>query len=39
MQKDLYAADLTGTLVHLCSPDSDAVTGQCLVIDNSAVYS
>ncbi len=39
MAKDLHAADLTGTLVHLCSADSDAVTGQCLVIDNGAVYS
>ena len=38
MAKDLYADDLLGTLVYLCSADSDAVTGQCLVIDNGAVY-
>jgi NAD(P)-dependent dehydrogenase (short-subunit alcohol dehydrogenase family) len=38
MAKDLYAADLIGTLVYLCSADSDAVTGQCLVVDNGAVY-
>ena len=38
MAKDLYAEDLLGTLVYLCSADSDAVTGQCLVIDNGAIY-
>lgn len=38
MAKDLYAEDLLGTLIYLCSADSDAVTGQCLVIDHGAVY-
>jgi NAD(P)-dependent dehydrogenase (short-subunit alcohol dehydrogenase family) len=38
MAKDLLASDLVGTLVYLCSADSDAVTGQCLVVDNGAIY-
>ena len=38
MEKDLYAADLVGTLVYLCAADSDAVTGQCLVVDHGAIY-
>jgi NAD(P)-dependent dehydrogenase (short-subunit alcohol dehydrogenase family) len=38
MAKDLYADDLVGTLVYLCSADSDAVTGQVLVVDHGAIY-
>jgi NAD(P)-dependent dehydrogenase (short-subunit alcohol dehydrogenase family) len=29
--------DLVGTLVYLCSPESDFVTGQCLVVDGGSV--
>jgi NAD(P)-dependent dehydrogenase (short-subunit alcohol dehydrogenase family) len=36
--KDVYADDLVGTLIYLASPDSDAVTGQFLVIDNGGDY-
>jgi len=39
MAKDLLASDLVGTLVYLCAADSDAMTGQCIVVDNGAVYS
>src|SRR5579885_3345173 len=35
---DLRAADLVGTLIHLCSGDSDAMTGQYVVVDNGAIY-
>jgi len=31
--KDIYPADLVGTLVHLASADSDAMTGQFINID------
>ncbi len=29
--------DLVGTLVYLASPDSDAMTGQCLIVDGGDV--
>lgn len=35
---DVYANDLVGTLVYLCSSDSDAMTGQCLIVDGGDVY-
>lgn len=33
LQRDEYPNDLTGTLIYLCSPDSDFMTGQTLVVD------
>ena len=30
--------DLTGTLVFLCSPDSDFMTGQTIVVDGGSVF-
>ena len=33
LQRDQYPADLTGTVLFLCSSDSDFVTGQTLVVD------
>jgi NAD(P)-dependent dehydrogenase (short-subunit alcohol dehydrogenase family) len=38
IKKDVYAGDLIGTLIYLASPDSDAVTGQFLVVDNGGDY-
>ena len=32
IKKDLYSSDLTGTLVYLCSGESDFVTGQVVVV-------
>ncbi|MEI6720144.1 MAG: SDR family oxidoreductase, partial [Betaproteobacteria bacterium] len=32
IKKDLYPSDLTGTLVYLCSAESDFVTGQVVVV-------
>ena len=37
IKKDLYPADLTGTLVYLCSGESDFVTGQVVVVDGGSV--
>jgi len=34
----VFAADLVGTLIYLASPDSDAVTGQFLIVDNGGDY-
>ena len=38
MKNDVFAADLVGTLIYLASPDSDAVTGQFLIVDNGGDY-
>jgi NAD(P)-dependent dehydrogenase (short-subunit alcohol dehydrogenase family) len=33
IKRDQYPEDLTGTLIFLCSPDSDFMTGQVLAVD------
>jgi len=38
IKKDVYAGDLIGTLIYLSSADSDAVTGQFLIVDNGGDY-
>jgi NAD(P)-dependent dehydrogenase (short-subunit alcohol dehydrogenase family) len=37
--EDITGADLIGPLVFLCSPESDAITGQFIVVDNGAWFS
>ena len=37
LKRELSPEDMCGTLVYLCSPDSDFVTGQVLVVDGGAV--
>ncbi|HEY4318647.1 MAG TPA: glucose 1-dehydrogenase [Herbaspirillum sp.] len=37
IKRESTPADMCGTLVYLCSPDSDFVTGQVLVVDGGAV--
>ena len=39
IKKDVYGEDLNGTLLYLASADSDAVTGQFLIVDNGAEFS
>ncbi len=36
-KRDAFPEDLTGTLVYLCSADSDFVTGQSIVVDGGSV--
>jgi len=36
IKKDVFADELVGTLIYLASPDSDAVTGQFLIVDMAA---
>jgi len=36
LKRDEYPEDLLGTLVYLCSPDSDFMTGQVLTVDGGA---
>ena len=38
IKKDVFADELTGTLIYLASPDSDAVTGQFLIVDNGGDF-
>jgi NAD(P)-dependent dehydrogenase (short-subunit alcohol dehydrogenase family) len=38
IKEDVTAADLTGPLVFLCSPESDAITGQFIVADKGAYF-
>ena len=38
IKKDVFADELVGTLIYLASPDSDAVTGQFLIVDNGGDY-
>jgi enoyl-[acyl-carrier-protein] reductase (NADH) len=38
IKKDVFADDLVGCLIYLASPESDAVTGQFLIIDNGGDY-
>ncbi|MGH2639003.1 MAG: SDR family NAD(P)-dependent oxidoreductase [Rhabdochlamydiaceae bacterium] len=33
LQRDQYPSDLVGTMIYLCSSDSDFMTGQTLVVD------
>ena len=33
LKRDEYPEDLLGTLIFLCSPDSDFMTGQVLAVD------
>ena len=33
-----YAEDLVGTLTFLCSPDSDFMTGQTIMVDGGQVF-
>ncbi len=37
IQRDQEPDDLIGTLLYLCSPDSDFVTGQTIVVDGGSV--
>lgn len=37
IKRELMPEDMCGTLVYLCSPESDFVTGQVLVVDGGAV--
>jgi NAD(P)-dependent dehydrogenase (short-subunit alcohol dehydrogenase family) len=36
LKRDEYPGDLVGTLIYLCSSDSDFVTGQVLAVDGGA---
>jgi len=38
IRKDVFADELIGTLIYLASPDSDAVNGQFLIVDNGGDY-
>ena len=38
IKKDVFADGLVGTLIYLASPESDAVTGQFLIVDNGGDY-
>jgi len=38
IKQDVFADDLLGTLIYLASPDSDAVTGQFLIVDNGGDF-
>jgi NAD(P)-dependent dehydrogenase (short-subunit alcohol dehydrogenase family) len=38
IKKDVFADELIGTLLYLASPESDAVTGQFLIVDNGGDY-
>jgi NAD(P)-dependent dehydrogenase (short-subunit alcohol dehydrogenase family) len=38
IKKDVFADELVGTLIYLASPESDAVTGQFLIVDNGSDY-
>lgn len=38
IQEDVTGDDLTGPLVFLCSPESDAITGQFIVVDKGAFF-
>jgi len=33
IKRDQYPEDLLGTLLFLCSPDSDFMTGQSIAVD------
>jgi NAD(P)-dependent dehydrogenase (short-subunit alcohol dehydrogenase family) len=37
IKRELTPEDMCGTLIYLCSPESDFVTGQVLVVDGGAV--
>jgi NAD(P)-dependent dehydrogenase (short-subunit alcohol dehydrogenase family) len=37
IKRELTPEDMCGTLVYLCAPESDFVTGQVLVVDGGAV--
>jgi NAD(P)-dependent dehydrogenase (short-subunit alcohol dehydrogenase family) len=37
IKRESIPEDMCGTLIYLCSPDSDFVTGQVLVVDGGAV--
>jgi NAD(P)-dependent dehydrogenase (short-subunit alcohol dehydrogenase family) len=39
IKEDVFPEDLAGTLVYLASADSDAVTGQFIIVDNGAIFS
>ena len=36
LKRDQYPEDLIGTLIYLCSSDSDFMTGQLLAVDGGA---
>jgi NAD(P)-dependent dehydrogenase (short-subunit alcohol dehydrogenase family) len=38
IQEDITVADLVGPLLFLCSPDSDAITGQFIVVDKGSYF-
>jgi NAD(P)-dependent dehydrogenase (short-subunit alcohol dehydrogenase family) len=37
IKREATPADMSGTLIYLCSPESDFVTGQVIVIDGGSV--
>lgn len=37
LKRDAAPEDMTGTLIYLCSADSDFVSGQCVVVDGGSV--
>ncbi|MFM9884778.1 MAG: SDR family NAD(P)-dependent oxidoreductase [Burkholderiales bacterium] len=37
INREQVPEDLTGTMVYLCSADSDFMTGQCIVVDGGSV--
>ncbi len=39
IKKDLYPADIVGTLIFLSSADSDAVTGQFILVNQGSCFS
>ena len=38
LKRDIYPKDLAGTVVFLCSDDSDSITGQTIIIDGGNVF-
>jgi 3-oxoacyl-[acyl-carrier protein] reductase len=38
LKRDLYPKDIAGTIVFLCSDDSDSITGQTIVVDGGAIF-
>ena len=37
LKRDAAPEDMTGTMIYLCSAESDFVTGQCVVVDGGSV--
>ena len=39
IRKDIFPKDLLGTLVFLCSDESDLITGQTIIVDGGQAFS